>query len=120
MFDLKGKAVLGAGGAGYLSVPSCLGMAQHGADIVVADINAKGIEQRLAELRRAAPGAKIEGVLLDIGDEASIKNALNSAVRFLGRLDILIIATYLSIGDLVEELKGPDLDRALHVNVTGT
>jgi len=119
MFDLKGKAVLAAGGAGYLSVPSCLGMAQHGANIVVADINMKGIEQRLAELRHAAPGAMIEGVALDIGDEASIKNALNFAVEFLGRLDVLIIATYLSIGDLVEELKGPDLDRALHVNVTG-
>ncbi len=119
MFDLSGKVVLVAGGAGYLSVPSCRGMAQHGADIMVADVNRKGVEERVSELRQGVPGVKISGVTLDVGDEASIKDAVRATVGNFGRLDVLVNATYLSIGNHVEELSGPDLDRALHVNVTG-
>jgi NAD(P)-dependent dehydrogenase (short-subunit alcohol dehydrogenase family) len=94
-------------------------MAQHGADIMVADVNCKGVEERVSELRQEVPGVKISGVTLDVGDEASIKNAVRATVGNFGRLDVLVNATYLSIGNLVEELSGPDLERALHVNVTG-
>lgn len=120
MFDFKDKAVLVAGGAGYLSVPSCLGFVQHGATVMIADIDGDAVKQRVAELRKAFPEAKADGTVLDIADESSIKNAIRSAVDKMGRLDVLINATYLSVGDLVEELSAADLDRALHVNVTGS
>jgi NAD(P)-dependent dehydrogenase (short-subunit alcohol dehydrogenase family) len=120
MFDFRNKGVLVAGGAGYLSTPACLGLAQHGADVVIADINADAVKKRVTELRQAVPGSKVDGTVLDVGDESSIKSAVRYAVEKMGRLDVLVNATYLSIGDLVEELGSADLDKALHVNVTGS
>ena len=120
MFDFRNKGVLVAGGAGYLLTPGCLGFVQHGADVVIADINEDAVEKRVAELRQAMPGSKVEGTVLDVGDESSIKNAVRYAVAKMGKLDVLVNAAYLSIGDLVEELSAADLNRALHVNVTGS
>ena len=120
MFDLRDKTVFVAGGAGYLCVPSCLGLAQHGANLIVADINIQAVERQVADLRKAVPESKVEGVVLDIADESSIQNAIHYAVDKLGKLDVLINATYFSIGDLVEELSPADLDRALHTNITGS
>jgi NAD(P)-dependent dehydrogenase (short-subunit alcohol dehydrogenase family) len=119
MFDLKGKAVLAAGGAGYLSLPACRGMAQHGATVMIADLDMHRAGECAQQLRSAAPGAHIAAIRLDIGDEQSVRDAVQQTVQALGKLDVVIIATYLSIGDLVEELSAADLDRALHVNVTG-
>jgi NAD(P)-dependent dehydrogenase (short-subunit alcohol dehydrogenase family) len=119
MFDLKGKAVLVAGGAGYLSMPACRGMAQHGAGVMIADLNTRRAEECACQLRSTVPGANIAAIRLDIGDEQSVRGAVEQTVEALGKLDVVIIATYLSIGNLVEELSAADLDRALHVNITG-
>lgn len=120
MFDFTGKAVLAAGGAGYLSVPACRGLAQHGASVVIADIDEQRAKKCAASLSSEVADSNISAVMLDIGNEQSIDAAVKSAVKTLGKLDVLIVATYLSIGDRVEELSAADLDRALHVNVTGT
>jgi NAD(P)-dependent dehydrogenase (short-subunit alcohol dehydrogenase family) len=120
MFDLSGKAALVAGGAGYLSIPSCRGLAQHGANIMVADINAHGVDQMVADLNGRFSTAKVGGAILDIGDEQSIRSAVARTLETFGRLDILINATYLSIGKLVEELSGAEFDASLHVNVTSS
>jgi NAD(P)-dependent dehydrogenase (short-subunit alcohol dehydrogenase family) len=120
MFDFKDKAIMVAGGAGYLSIPACRGLALHGAKLVIADIDAERAKGCAAKLREEVPGSKISAVALDIGDEKSIANAVQLASEQLGKIDVLIIATYLSIGDRVEELSAADLDRALHVNVTGS
>ena len=38
--DLSGRTILFAGGAGYLGLPCCKLLAQLGANIVIADIDA--------------------------------------------------------------------------------
>jgi NAD(P)-dependent dehydrogenase (short-subunit alcohol dehydrogenase family) len=119
MFDLRGKAVLVVGGAGYLSKPTCQGLAEHGADVMVADLNKEALERQVDELKHCFPRVKIGGVVMDVGDEKSIQNAVAQTVDTLGRLNVLINATYLSVGKLVEELTGEEFDHSLHINVTG-
>jgi NAD(P)-dependent dehydrogenase (short-subunit alcohol dehydrogenase family) len=120
MFDLRGKVALVAGGVGYLSTPTCHGLAEHGASIMVADINNQGVDHLVEDLKERNPTARIAGVSLDIGDEQSINNAVCKTLETFGRLDILINATYLSIGKLVEELSGTEFDASLHLNVTSS
>lgn len=120
MFDLKGKVVLAAGGAGYLSVPACRGLVEHGAAVMIADVNRAKLEPQVRELKNAFPSAQVEGVFLEIGDEQSIREAVERTVTAFGKLDVLINATYLSVGKAVEDLSAEELDRALHLNVTGS
>jgi NAD(P)-dependent dehydrogenase (short-subunit alcohol dehydrogenase family) len=120
MFDLTDKTVLVAGGVGYLCAPSCFGLVQHGANVVIADTNANAIEKQVAELQKSFPASNVDGVAFDVADESSIEHAVRYTVDKFGKLDVLVNATYLSIGDFVEELRSADLDRALHTNVTGS
>jgi NAD(P)-dependent dehydrogenase (short-subunit alcohol dehydrogenase family) len=119
MFDMKGKAVLMAGGAGYLSAPACLALAGQGADVMVAEINKERMDALVAEAGSRHPDARICGTPLDVRDARSIQCAVRRTVEEFGRLDILVNAAYKSIGKLVEELSGEEFDDSLHVNVTG-
>ncbi|MFB3904605.1 MAG: SDR family NAD(P)-dependent oxidoreductase [Acidobacteriota bacterium] len=120
MFDFHGKVALLAGGAGYLSVPACHGLAEHGAAVMAADKNEAALNLLVEDLRRRHPSATVCGISLDIADEQSIGRVIEQTVRVFGKLDVLVNATYLSVGKLVEELTGAEFDASLHVNVTGS
>lgn len=87
---------------------------------MVADINREGVDKLVAELTREFPNAKVAGTVMDIGSESSIMSAVARTVDVFGRLDVLINATYQSIGKLVEELSGEEFDASLHLNLTGS
>ena len=120
MSDFAGKVVLLAGGAGYLTVPVCRRLLAGGAAIMIADIREDRAATVVRELSAAFPGARIGNVLLDTGDENSIRNAVQKTVHELGALHVLVNATYYSVGKLVEEITMEEFDRALHVNVYGS
>jgi NAD(P)-dependent dehydrogenase (short-subunit alcohol dehydrogenase family) len=109
MFNLTGKIALVAGGAGYLGQPICRKLAEQGATVIVADLN-------IERAKEVSPHA----MFLDIGNKASIKNAVSQTVSEFGKLDILVNCTYYSIGKLVEDLSEEEFDKANHVNLTGS
>ena len=119
MFNLKERVALVAGGAGYFGSSICLGLAEQGAQILVADINDEGTTTVVQETTHKYPETRIAGVHLDIANEESIRAVVNHAIEHFGRLDILINATYASSRKAVEVLKPEEFDTTLHVNVTG-
>jgi NAD(P)-dependent dehydrogenase (short-subunit alcohol dehydrogenase family) len=114
LFSLRNKVVLAAGGAGYLGLPACQALAHHGARLMIADIK----PDKLAEAARVVSGAAT--VVLDGSDEASIRHAVAETVRQFGGLDVLVVATWMSVGKKVEELTAAEFDRSNQVNITGT
>ena len=72
MFELTGKTVLVAGGAGFLGTPVCEAVVRLGGRVFIADINEERLEQALTKVRAIAGADKADGARLDIGDEASI------------------------------------------------
>jgi NAD(P)-dependent dehydrogenase (short-subunit alcohol dehydrogenase family) len=117
-FDLSGKVVLVAGGAGYLGHPICRMLATQGATVVIADAAVDRAEALAAEL--VGGGHRARAVALDGGDEASCKAAVAFTTAAFGRLDTLVVATYRSISKPVDELSAVEFDEANHVNITGT
>jgi NAD(P)-dependent dehydrogenase (short-subunit alcohol dehydrogenase family) len=119
MFALTGKAALVAGGAGWLGSPLCRALVEQGADVAIADRDLVRAEQAAAEAAAARPGGRSIAVPLDVADEQSIRDAVARTVGAFGRLDVLVNATFAAVGKRVEELGGEELDRTLHVNLTG-
>lgn len=117
-FDLAGRTILVAGGAGYLALPCCELLADLGANLVIADIDPK----RLEDAGRAAMtrGRKVTLLPLDIGDEASILACVRHAAKVSGSLWGVVNATFGSTGARFDDLTAEQFDRANRLNLTGT
>ncbi len=86
--DLQGKVVIVTGGAGGIGSAYCRALAECGASVVVADLNADGADEAAKKLE--SDGHKAVGVAVDVTDLASAKNMVEKATEAFGGVDILI------------------------------
>lgn len=84
MGRVEGKVVFVTGGASGLGAADVKLMAQHGAKVVIADVNNQLGEQVAAE----TPGSIF--IQLDVRDEDAWKSAIAKTVSHFGRLDCLV------------------------------
>ncbi len=116
MFDLSNRVSLIVGGAGYLGKEVCLGMAEQGAEVVVADVNAKAAEEMLA--RFPAPiREKCRVLAVDIGDETAIDRLIEQIEKDYDRLDTLVNATYAPHGESAKQISKNAFADSLSKNV---
>lgn len=120
MFELTGKTVLVAGGAGFLGTPVCEAVVRLGGKVFIADINTERLEQALASVRAIAGADKADGARLDIGDEDSITATVAACGKAFGGFDGLVNATFGSTGKRFDELTAADFDRTNRLNLTGS
>ena len=122
-FRLDGKIaiVTGAGGRGNsIGRAYALGLANAGAAIVVADLNAEGAAAVAAEI--VAAGGKAIGVAVDVADEASTLAMAEAAIAAFGGVDILINNAALMVDisyDNCETISLEAWNRAFSVNLNG-
>ncbi len=113
--DLAGQVAFVTGAARGIGAAVCKTLAEAGCDVVAADIldcsdTAEGV---------AAHGCKGKAVKLDVGDRNTVKQAVDEAVRDMGRLDILVCnAGVCPAGDM--EADPEQWARVLRINVDGT
>ena len=88
-FRMTGKTAVVTGGIGLLGKEFCRALAQAGADVIVADLNAAGAEETAAELR--GEGGKAQGCGMDVTDKASVDRMTGFALEKTGRLDVLVV-----------------------------
>jgi 2-deoxy-D-gluconate 3-dehydrogenase len=88
LFKLEGRVALVTGGAGLLGAEFCRSLAQAGAAVMVADINATGAEDLAQAI--AALGYQASAVEVDITNPTSVRRMIQVALETYGRLDILV------------------------------
>ena len=85
-FDLTAKVALVVGGGGYLGKPICRALAEHGAYVIIADVQKEAAEKAYGLL--VDKGLSAEAMNLDIGEEGAVKTAVDAIVSRHGSLDI--------------------------------
>jgi gluconate 5-dehydrogenase len=88
LFDLWGKVAVVTGGASGLGRGMALGLAEAGADIVVADINQEGAEETCGQIE--ALGRRALAVKTDVTREADVRRMAKRAAGITGRIDVLV------------------------------
>ena len=122
-FRLDGKTaiVTGAGGRGNsIGRAYALGLANAGASVVVADINAAGAKGVADEI--LGTGGKAISVAVDITDKQSAGAMAQAAVSAFGGIDILVnnAALMAELGYLkAADIPLEEWNRIMNVNVTG-
>ncbi len=88
MIDLTGKVAIVTGGGSGIGRGICLVLAEQGADVVVADLNAQAAESVASEV--AARGRKGVASVVDVTDRASVERMVAEALAMSGKIDILV------------------------------
>lgn len=114
-FSLVGKVALVTGGNGGIGRAIALGLAEAGADVVVAARNAEKTARVVDELR--ALGRRAHGVACDVQRSGDLEAALEVASSRLGGLDILVNNAGVSSIDLPERVAEDEWDRVVDTNL---
>jgi NAD(P)-dependent dehydrogenase (short-subunit alcohol dehydrogenase family) len=114
---VAGRVALVTGGAGAIGAATCRALADHGADVAVADIHADRVAQTVAEVE--ARGRKAIGIVLDLTEDGAPQDAVARTVEALGPVDILVnaLGEHLALARPFEETDEAGWDALYRVNV---
>ncbi|MDP2417309.1 MAG: SDR family oxidoreductase [Hydrogenophaga sp.] len=88
-FDLTGKVVVVTGGTGLLGSAYCQGLADHGAQVVMADLVAADPVGK-ARLVKTPDGREAFGVNCDVGVEADVVNLFEQVMARFGQVNVVL------------------------------
>jgi NAD(P)-dependent dehydrogenase (short-subunit alcohol dehydrogenase family) len=111
---LAGKRALVVGAAHGIGRAAALRFAAEGAAVLLADIDAEGVEAAALQVREA--GGRARFVAADVTDEASVRAAVAACVDSFGGLDVLFNSAG---GSLPEDSWVTDVDLAVWERTIG-
>lgn len=88
--DLSGKRALVTGAASGIGYEAARGLAQHGAEVLLADKNERGGAEALAKIRALRADAKVAFLPLDLSSQAKVREFAAALVAQGQPLDILV------------------------------
>ncbi|MBV9579498.1 MAG: glucose 1-dehydrogenase [Chloroflexi bacterium] len=117
LFDLHGKVAIVTGGNGGIGLGIARGLAQAGADIVVAARNPEKTRVAVDEL--VGLGVRAIGLQADVTDAAQVQKMVADSVDALGGVDILVANAGLNIRKRPETYFIDEWTTIVTTNLTG-
>ncbi len=117
LFSLKGKTAVVTGGGRGIGRFIATGLAEAGANIVIASRKFEKLEKAASEI--ASLGVKCTPVKCDMGNRDDILNLVKSAVKEFGAIDILVNNAGVTWGAPTLDFPLEQWDKIFGVNVRG-
>jgi 3-oxoacyl-[acyl-carrier protein] reductase len=92
-------------------------LAQEGAQVTVADLDAEGAERVAGEIAGSSAGSL--AVTCDVADPAQVQQMMDRTLERFGRLDILVNNAGILRDNLLFKMSDEDWDRVLSVHLRG-
>ena len=118
MFDLTGKIGIVVGGAGGIGHAQALGLAEAGADVIVASRKLEHLEPVAKEIQ--ARGRKSLAVPVEVTDEKSVAAMVDNVLKEFPRIDILVNAHGLAIRKPADSFPIEEWQQVMDINTRGT
>jgi gluconate 5-dehydrogenase len=116
LFDLSGRRALVTGSSQGIGFALALGLAQHGADIVLNGRNIEKVEAATRLLK--AEGYEAESAVFDVTDHAAVGDGVARIEAELGPIDILINNAGMQFRAPLEEFPPDKWDELLRTNIS--
>ena len=117
-FLITDRVAVVTGGAQGIGLSCIEALAEAGARVVIADMNAELAAKARAQL--LAKGYAIDSVQMDVTDSASVKDAAARIARDKGAVDILVCSAGVAIsGPLAEDTTDEQWLKVINVNLNG-
>jgi rhamnulose-1-phosphate aldolase/alcohol dehydrogenase len=117
--ELAGRIALVTGGASGIGRATARLLAERGAHVVVADLNAEGAAEVAAELSDAHGPRRALGVHVDVTSERAVQEMVRRTVLAYGGLDILVCSAGLATSAPITETTLDDWERNYAVLARG-
>src|SRR4051812_3450083 len=114
---LDEQVVVITGASQGIGRETALLLARRGASVVAAARNEEALGTLAAEVSGA--GGRIEPVVADVSDYASVERIADRAIEVFGRIDTWVNNAAVSMYATVEELQPDELERIVRVNLLG-
>jgi len=118
LFDLTGKVAVVAGGAGGIGRALALGMAECGADVMVADRQPERFEEVADKIH--ALGRQGLAVTVDVAQEQSVADMVKCTLEVFPHIDILVNAAGINARKPTDSLPVDEWQQVMDVNTRGT
>ncbi|WP_130871057.1 3-oxoacyl-[acyl-carrier-protein] reductase [Intestinimonas massiliensis (ex Afouda et al. 2020)] len=116
--SMTGKTAVVTGGSRGIGRAICLELARRGANVVFSYAgNTAAAEETLAALKEL--GVEARAVQGDVADAAAVKKLMDTAVKELGGLHILVNNAGITRDNLAMMLKEEDFDAVIATNLKG-
>lgn len=115
----SGKIAVVTGGAQGFGFEIATALAQQGAYVALADINADGVKTASAKINAACGRLAAFGVSMNVADPESIKAGVEQVVATFGGIDLLVANAGVLRAGSVKDLTVKDLDFVTNVNYKG-
>jgi NAD(P)-dependent dehydrogenase (short-subunit alcohol dehydrogenase family) len=117
LFDLSGRVALVTGGNKGLGLAMARGLAEAGADIVLASRNEAELKAALDSIL-SSTGRNGTYVVCDVSDRRQVDALAKTAVERMGRIDILINNAGMNQPQPIDQIEDGVWDRILEVNLS--
>jgi len=116
--ELEGQVALVTGGANGIGRATAVAFARAGARVVVSDVDGRGGEETVRQIRQA--GGDAQFAVADISKEADVKKLVEGTVQSYGRLDVAFNNAGISGAQgALASLSEAQWAQVLAVNLTG-
>src|SRR5260370_13526716 len=117
MGRLEGRVAFVRGAGRGIGAATALRMAEEGARVVLADIDAEGCRQVAAEFDRL--GSEGLAIPCDVTDKATVQAAIDETASRFGRLDILVNNAGVLRDNLLFKMSDDDWETVMNVHLKG-
>jgi len=113
---LTGRVALVTGASQGIGHACAQALAREGATVALAARNRQKLDELAAAI--AAAGGHAAPFVMDVSDEAQVKDGIKSALAQFGKIDILVNNAGITRDQLVMRMKRADWDAVLATNLT--
>lgn len=117
LIDLSGKTAIVTGGAMGIGFAICCRLAEAGAAVLVADINAEAAQKAAEEIQ--GKGYKVASCRCDVSCENDVREMVNFAAGQMNGIDIVVNNAGIYPRKPLAEMTGADFERVIAVNLIG-
>ncbi|GAA3188345.1 MULTISPECIES: SDR family NAD(P)-dependent oxidoreductase [Streptomyces] len=114
----EGRRALVTGGGSGIGQATVLRMLAEGGAVVAADVSEDGLRDTVA--KAGAHAGRLTTQIMDIADEASVREGVAAATAALGGLDVLVNAAGILRSSHTHETSLASFTKILQVNLVGT
>jgi len=118
LFDLSGKLAIVTGAGSGLGCDMALGLAESGADLIIADLDPEQGEEAAEKIRQQ--GRKALSIPLDVSRPGQVEHLVEVVQKHFPRIDVLVNNAGISIHAPTLTCPLESWQRVFDVNTTGT